>query len=86
MPKYLMAIVHRIQGDNFGCEIFLYFLYSKLELDSRGTGVGYKITPQLKFAPGVTLRGFYRRPAFGGIFSSLSGGRASVTFPSSADG
>ena len=86
MPKYLRTIVHSIQGDNFDCEISLYFLHSKLELESKRTGVGYKIPPQLKFMPGVTLRGFYWRLASGGIFPGLFDGRASVTFPSSADG
>ena len=86
MPKYLKAIVYRIQGDNFGCEISLYFLHSKLELESKRTGVGYKIPPQLKFALGVTLQGFCQLSTFGDIFSNLSGGRAIATFPSSADG
>ena len=48
--------------------------------------VRYKIPPQSKFAPGVTLREFCQLPTSDDIFPNLSDGRASAAFSSSANG
>ena len=48
-------------------KIFLYFLHSESELESRETGVGYKITPA-KIHKRPTLPGLFRLPTLCGVF------------------
>ena len=49
--------------------------------------IGYKIPPpQPKFVTGVTFRGSNQLPTSDNVSSNLSGGRASATLPSFADG
>ena len=51
-------------------KIFLYFLHSKLKLESRGTGVGYKITPaEVRKRP--TFPGLFWLPTLCGIFPNF---------------
>ena len=56
----------KIEGGNFGCENF-FVLHSESKLESRGTSVGYKITPaEVRKRP--TLPGLFRLPTLCGIF------------------
>ena len=53
-------------------KIFLYFLHSKFELESREIGVGYKITPaEVRKRP--TLPGLFRLSILCGIFLNSPG-------------
>ena len=66
MPRFLRAIGCRIRGNDFDCKNFLYFLRSKLELESRGTGVGCKTPPaevRIRSDPsGILQESFVRTP------------------------
>ena len=59
--------VRKLRGATSAVRISLYFLHSKSELRSRGTGVGYKIPP-VKVCKRPTLPGLFQLSILCGVF------------------